>query len=160
MPRNKTFMPLAAALTALLVFACNLPSSAKPIATSPGAAAPSQTAAPPDTDTPSASLSPTAPPSATGPITPTPQNPIVTITAYCWSGPNTKTYSYEVISSIPAGTRVQLLGQGIIQGWWIVRNPRYGDPCWIQSAYIQIDPGYDVSGLKVYPVPPTPTATP
>jgi len=92
--------------------------------------------------------------------TPTPQNPLVTTTAYCWSGPTTKTLSYELISSIQAGTRVQLLGRGVVDGWWVVRNPRYNDPCWIQQEYVQIDPGYDTSTLRTFPVPPTPTATP
>ena len=92
--------------------------------------------------------------------TPTPQNPLVTTTAYCWSGPTDKTLKYEVISSIQAGTRVQLLGKGIVDGWWIVRNPRYNDPCWIQQQYVQIDLSYDLSTLKTFAVPSTPTATP
>jgi len=92
--------------------------------------------------------------------TPTPQNPLVTTTAYCWSGPADKTLKYELISSIQAGTRVQLLGKGIVDGWWIVRNPRYNDPCWIQQENVQIDPGYDLSTLKTFAVPWTPTPTP
>jgi hypothetical protein len=101
------------------------------------------------TDTPSAPTS-----------TPTLQNPLVTTTAYCWSGPADKTLKYELISSIQAGTRVQLLGKGIVDGWWIVRNPRYNDPCWIQQENVQIDPGYDLSMLKTFAVPWTPTPTP
>ena len=93
-------------------------------------------------------------------FTPTPQNPLVTTTAYCWSGPTSKTLTYELISSIQAGTRVQLLGKGIVDGWWVVKNPRYGDPCWIQQEYVQIDPSYDLSTLKTFVVPATPTATP
>jgi hypothetical protein len=92
--------------------------------------------------------------------TPTPQNPLVTITAYCWSGPTDKTLKYELVSSIQAGTRVQLLGRGIVDGWWVVRNPRYNDPCWIQQQYVQIDLSYDLSTLKTFAVPSTPTATP
>ncbi|HUI88166.1 MAG TPA: hypothetical protein VLX61_05530 [Anaerolineales bacterium] len=123
------------------------------------------------TESSAATATPSAPqPSATLPaltdtpssptITATPQNPLVTTTAYCWSGPTGKALSYEIISSIQAGTRVQLLGKGIVDGWWIVRNPRYNDPCWIQQQYVQIDPSYDLSALKTYAVPPTPTATP
>jgi hypothetical protein len=93
-------------------------------------------------------------------ITPTPQNPLVATTAYCWSGPTGTTLKYELVSSIPAGTRVQLLGKGIVDGWWIVRNPRYNDPCWIQQQYVQIDPAFDLSTLKTFAVPLTPTATP
>ena len=93
-------------------------------------------------------------------LTPTPQNPLVTTTAYCWSGPTDKTLKYELVSSIQAGTRVQLLGRGIVDGWWVVRNPRYNDPCWIQQQYVQIDLSYDLSTLKTFAVPSTPTATP
>ena len=93
-------------------------------------------------------------------ITPTPQNPLVTTTAYCWSGPISTKLKYEVVSSIQAGTRVQLLGKGIVDGWWIVRDPRYGDPCWIQQQYVQIDLSYDLSTLKIFAVPSTPTPTP
>ncbi len=93
-------------------------------------------------------------------LTPTPQNPLVTTTAYCWSGPADKTLKYELVSSIQAGTRVQLLGKGIVDGWWIIRNPRYNDPCWIQQDDVQIDPGTDLSALKTFDVPWTPTPTP
>ena len=93
-------------------------------------------------------------------ITPTPQNPLVTTTAYCWSGPTGNKLKYELISSIQAGTRVQLLGRGIVDGWWVVKNPRYNDPCWIQMQYVQIDLGYDLSTLKTFALPATPTATP
>ena len=89
-------------------------------------------------------------------FTPTPQNPLVTTTAYCWSGPTNKRSTYELISSIQAGTRVQLLGKGIVDGWWVVKNPRYGDPCWIQQQYVQVDPLYDFSTLKTFAVPPAP----
>ncbi|MGA7193180.1 MAG: hypothetical protein WBW94_06065 [Anaerolineales bacterium] len=92
--------------------------------------------------------------------TPTPQNPLVTTTAYCWSGPTSTKLKYEVISSIQAGTRVQLLGQGIVEGWWVIRDPRYGDPCWIQQQDVQLDPSYDLSTLQTFAVPSTPTATP
>jgi len=93
-------------------------------------------------------------------LTPTPQNPLVTTTAYCWSGPTGRTLKYELISSIQAGTRVQLLGRGIVDGWWVIKNPRYNDPCWIQMQYVQIDLGYDLSTLKTFALPATPTATP
>ena len=112
--------------------------------------APTESSTPvPATDTPSV---PT--------LTPTPQNPLVTTTAYCWSGPTDKTLKYELISSIQAGTRVQLLGKGIVDGWWIIRNPRYNDPCWIQQEYVQMDPGFDLSTLKTFAIPWTPTPTP
>ena len=112
--------------------------------------APTESSTPvPVTDTPSA---PT--------LTPTPQNPLVTTTAYCWSGPADKTLKYELISSVQAGTRVQLLGKGIVDGWWIIRNPRYNDPCWIQQENVQVDPGYDLSTLKIFALPWTPTPTP
>jgi uncharacterized protein YgiM (DUF1202 family) len=80
---------------------------------------------------------------------------MVTRDAMCYVGPALK--GYDVTSSIKAGTSVQLLGQSPITGWWVIRDPRYHDPCFIQSMYIQIDPSMDTSSLPVYKVPGTNT---
>jgi hypothetical protein len=151
----------------LALWACNLPAATA--ANGPSSNTPvisvesSETETQTETQTaPAASYTPIqATNTASAPtLTPTPQNPLVTTTAYCWSGPTGNTLKYELISSIQAGTRVQLLGRGIVDGWWVVRNPRYNDPCWIQGQYVQIDPSYDLSALKAFAVPATPTATP
>jgi len=88
--------------------------------------------------------------------TATPQNPLVINAALCWVGPGSV---YEVVSALKQNERVELLGRGSIPGWWIVRNPIYNDPCWVQERYLQIDPGYDTASLKVFNPPPTPTPT-
>src|SRR5271157_3983401 len=155
MSRGKLVIWIAGLSLILALLACNIGVSG--VAPTPAIVLPSNTpvvsveSSTPVlvTDTPSA---PT--------LTPTPQNPLVTTTAYCWSGPTDKTLKYEVVSSIQAGTRVQLLGRGIVDGWWVVRDPRYNDPCWIQQQYVQIDMSYDLSTLKTFAVPSTPTATP
>jgi hypothetical protein len=171
MSKSKSILWISGLTLLLALLACNIgarPPAPKskdvlPSATAGVSIEPSSTEAQAETQLPpTESLTPqpvTDTPS--GPtLTPTPQNPLVTETAYCWSGPTSKTLTYELISSIQAGTRVQLLGRGIEDGWWVVRNPRYNDPCWIQQEYIQIDPGYDLSTLRTFAVPPTPTATP
>lgn len=145
---------------ALTVAACNIPGVATPdgIATSIAATISflhSPSALPPDPQVPTSSLIPT---STTVPTqTPIPQNPIVIKDALCSLGPGD---SYEVVSSIKSGTRLELLGKGDVPGWWIVRNPLYHDPCWIADPYIQIDPNTNLSLLQIFVSPPTPTVTP
>ncbi|MFZ1042457.1 MAG: hypothetical protein WAN58_14220 [Anaerolineales bacterium] len=176
MSGRKTFVWTAAGLSLILgLLACNI--SVNGVAPTPATGLPSNTplvsVRPLATDTTQAetqTATQAAPTESSTPVpatytpgvstTPTPQNPLVTITAYCWSGPTGKTLKYELVSSIQAGTRVQLLGKGIVDGWWVVRNPRYNDPCWIQQEYVQIDPGYDLSTLKTFAIPWTPTPTP
>jgi len=175
MSRRKSVIWIAGSSLILAMLACNIgarkpaliPTNSLPSNTPDISVESSATETQIDTPTetqpaPTESLTPIpATDTASAPtLTLTPQNPLVTTTTYCWSGPTSKTLTYEVISSIQAGTRVQLLGQGIVEGWWIVRNPRYNDPCWIQQEYVQIDPAYDLSTLKTFAVPATPTPTP
>lgn len=89
-------------------------------------------------------------------ISPTASNPHVIRDALCWVGPGN---AYEVVSSVRTGTQVQLLGRGSLVGWYIINNPIYHDPCWIEAANLQIDPGYNLSGLPVINPPPSPTPT-
>lgn len=90
-------------------------------------------------------------------FTPTPQNPLVLKTTLCWAGPGA---AYEVVSALKQNERVELLGQGSLAGWWIVKNPIYRDPCWVLASDLQLDPNMDVTNLKIYYPPPTPTYTP
>ena len=87
---------------------------------------------------------------------PTAQNPLVIHNTLCWLGPGP---GYQVSSSLHAGTRVILLGQGSIPGWWVVEGPVYHDPCWTPQQDIQIDIGYDFSGLPIIDPPATPKPT-
>jgi len=106
---------------------------------------------PQPTDT--ATLTPVITTTSTYTPFPTPQNPLVIHDTLCWLGPGTQ---YEVASSLHAGTRVMLLGQGSVPGWWIVVGPVYHDPCWTPQQDIQVDIGFDFSGLHTYDPPPTP----
>ena len=87
---------------------------------------------------------------------PTAQNPLVTVTTLCWRGPGK---GYEVSSSVKAGTRVLLLGQGSIPGWWVIEGTVYHDPCWIPQQDLQIDPGFNFQGLRTFDPPSTPKPT-
>lgn len=144
----------------LLTIACNLPSAAITPTAETQSVAPVQL--PSETPTPVVALAPftdTPLPTETPlpSMTPTPENPLVLRTTLCWVGPGAQ---YEVVSALKEGERVELLGQGSIPDWWIVRNPIYRDPCWVQAKDLQIEPGYDISGLQTYYPPPTPTLTP
>ncbi|MFL7871953.1 MAG: hypothetical protein AB8I58_24200 [Anaerolineales bacterium] len=144
----------------LLATACNLPSTTNTPTpeTQPEVPvqSPSETPTPdlvlaPFTDTPLPTETPL--PSAT----PTPGNPLVLRATLCWVGPGAQ---YDVVSALKEGERVELIGKGSIPDWWIVRNPIYKDPCWVQAQDLQIEPGYNISGLETYYPPPTPTFTP
>ena len=87
---------------------------------------------------------------------PTAQNPLVTINTLCWRGPGK---GFEVSSSVKKGTRVILLGQGSIPGWWVIEGPVYHDACWISQQDLQIDAGYNFQGLRTFDPPPTPKPT-
>jgi uncharacterized protein YgiM (DUF1202 family) len=89
-------------------------------------------------------------------VTSTANNPLVIRDALCWVGPGN---AYEVVSAVKTGTQVQLVGRGSLSGWYIITNPIYHDPCWIETANLQIDPGYNISGLPIINPPPTPTPT-
>ncbi|HLO17050.1 MAG TPA: toll/interleukin-1 receptor domain-containing protein [Anaerolineales bacterium] len=102
---------------------------------------------------------PTRNPAETPTPTPTPQNPLVIQDTLCWTGPGP---AYAVVSAVKAGTLVELLGRGSIPEWWIVSNPIYHSPCWMQQNDLRIDPN-DFSNLTIFtplPPPPPPTGKP
>lgn len=151
---------LASLALCLIAIACNLPGAATTPTPETQLEAPVQL----PTETPTLDLAlgpftdtplPTETPLPS--MTPTPENPLVLRTTLCWVGPGAQ---YEVVSALKEGERVELLGQGSIPDWWIVLNPIYRDPCWVQAKDLQIEPGYDTSGLQTYYPPPTPTFTP
>lgn len=150
----------------LLLSACNLPNSAEEesqdiVATWVASTLTAQAAAAPTpTSTPILVVDVTLAPFSTATEslpTSTPQNPLVLETILCWKGPGAQ---YEVVSALKKDERVELIGQGSLAGWWIVNNPIYHDPCWAQAEYIQLEPGYNTSGLPIYTPPPSPTPTP
>ena len=156
-------MSFASIVLLLAVVACNYPTPTPTpdvgatfvagtlTSLAPGVSAPLSPSTAADTPTPLATD--TSLPSST----PTPGNPVVIHDALCSAGPGSV---YEVVSSVKTGTSVELMGVGSIAGWYIIRNPIYHDPCWIASVNLQIDPGYNVSSLKIFYPPSTPTAVP
>ena len=106
---------------------------------------------PPPSDT--ATFTPVITDTGTYPPFPTPQNPLVLHNTLCWLGPGP---GYEVASSVHAGTRVILLGEGSVAGWWIIEGPTYHDPCWVPQENLQFDINYDFYGLQIYDPPSTP----
>jgi uncharacterized protein YgiM (DUF1202 family) len=100
---------------------------------------------------------PTQTPTATNTIQPAPQKPTVLKTTLCWIGPGTE---YEVVSSLKQGENVEVIGRGSIDGWLIIRNPTYHDPCWVQASDLQVDASLDVNALQIYNPPSKPTKTP
>ena len=104
-----------------------------------------------------ASAAPPASPTNTPLATAEPKQPLVIDVALCWTGPGN---AYPVVSSVRPGTPVLVLGVGSKPGWFVIENPTYRDRCWIEAKHVQLDPFFNVSGLKVYNPPPTPGPTP
>ena len=101
--------------------------------------------------TPSATSTPTSIPAT---LTPTSGPPTVVKFAACWFGPSS---SYRLESNIKKNTQVQLLGVGSIPGWYIIDNPYFHQPCWIQAADLNID----ANVVSQYPImTPIPLRTP
>lgn len=95
--------------------------------------------------------------SSTATMTPTPQPPISNTQTLCWGGPGS---AYDTISSIQPGTTLTLLGIGAEDGWLVIDNPVYqGVTCWLPKVDVDLDSNLDINSLKVFPVPPLPTAT-
>src|SRR3990172_3355637 len=75
-----------------------------------------------------------------------PKRPLTTAFAGCWYGPGP---AYVLDSNIAERKYVDLLGIGSIPGWYIIRNPYFHKPCWIEAANLKFDPAMD---LSKYPV--------
>jgi len=112
-----------------------------------------------------AAYSPTPPPSPTSPpvtdtpiFTATPAEPtkdptlrIIRIKGLddppaCRRGPDE---SYALISNINTPKDVELLGIGNVPGWYVIKNPYFGAPCWLPETILEIDPALD---LSLFPV--------
>ncbi len=75
-----------------------------------------------------------------------PKRPVVTEFTGCWTGPGP---TYTLISNIDPKKYVDVIGIGDVPGWYIIRNPYFRNPCWIEAAYLKIDPRMDFS---IFPV--------
>ena len=106
---------------------------------SPTPLPPTETPTPSFTDTPIAF---TDTPIATEP----PKRPGTTEFTGCWTGPGP---TYTLISNIDPKKYVTVIGIGSEPGWYVIRNPYFHNPCWIEIAHLKIDPNMDFS---VFPV--------
>ncbi len=100
---------------------------------------------------PTATATQTPPPPPTFTSSPT-QQPVVTRLSACWFGPGP---AYRMESSIKEGEPVELLAVGTVPGWYIIRNPYFHQPCWIQAENLSLDPSFDPSPFPL--VTPLPT---
>jgi len=160
--KNRSFAAIL--ICAFFLQACNLPIAASPTPNAQASAVAATLLAIQSAPSPTLALAENTATQAPIPTdtslptwTPTPQNPLVLETTLCWEGPGA---AYEVVSALKKDERVELLGQGSVSGWWIVKNPIYRDPCWAQAKDLLIDPGMNTSGMQLYYPPPTPTNTP
>ena len=64
----------------------------------------------------------------------------------CYFGPGP---SYGLESNMPKNKGAKLLGQGSIQGWYIIRNPYFLQPCWVSAADVLIEPDVDLSRFPI-----------
>ena len=100
---------------------------------------------------PTATATPTPPPTPTVTSSPT-QQPVVIHLAPCWFGPGP---AYRMESSIKEGEIVELLAVGTVPGWYIIRNPYFQQPCWIQAENLSLDPAFDPSPFPMMTPLPT-----
>jgi hypothetical protein len=92
--------------------------------------------------TPSFTETPTPAPTSSEP----PKRPLTTEFTGCWTGPGEQ---YTLISNIDPKKRVEVIGIGSEPGWYVIRNPYFHNPCWIEIAHLKVDPNMDFS---VFPV--------
>ena len=97
---------------------------------------------PTETPTPSFTQTPVIAPSNTKP----PKRPGTTEFTGCWTGPGP---TYKLISNIDPKKYVDVIGIGSVPGWYVIRNPYFHNPCWIEIAHLNVDPNMDFS---VFPV--------
>lgn len=97
---------------------------------------------PPPTETPTPTFTDTPIPLPTEP----PKRPATTEFTGCWTGPGP---TYTLISNIDPKKYVTVIGIGSEPGWYVIRNPYFHNPCWIEIAHLKIDPNMDFS---VFPV--------
>jgi len=92
----------------------------------------------PPTETPTPSFTET--PLYTPTKTPPPKRPVVMEFTGCWTGPGDQ---YTLISNVDIKKYVDVIGIGSVPGWYVIRNPYFHNPCWIEIAHLKIDPAMD-----------------
>jgi hypothetical protein len=89
-------------------------------------------------------------PTPTETLIPTPAEtaiPQVTGQSPCYTGPGD---TYPLSSNISDTKKVEVLGLGNVPGWYVIKNPYFGSPCWINAEHLIVDPNSDFSDLPVF----------
>jgi len=112
-----------------------------------------QTAAAYSPTPPPATITPTPTETLTPEPTKDPNKKIITVVNHpeCWFGPGP---SYVMVSYINTPKKVELLGIGSVEGWYIVKNPYFGSPCWVSADHVKIDPDVDLTLFPIMTPPP------
>ena len=155
---NKYFLRVIVISIALVLISAACAPKATPISVDTMATAVAQAASVLLTQT-AASYSPTPPPATVTPtfiptdtatVTPAGSQSIKPTVlrnfAACWFGPGP---AYVLESNIKNAARVEILGIGSVSGWYIIANPYFHKPCWIQASELEIDPARDLSKLPI-----------
>ena len=111
-------------------------------AASPTASPVTHTVTPVASETPTLTLTPSEPPAP----------PRLNKFASCWlGGPG---QGYELDSNINQNRKVEIVGVGSVEGWYVIVNPYFHKHCWIAAEDLTIDPAMDLSWLPVMtPIP-------
>jgi hypothetical protein len=97
--------------------------------------------------TPQPSLTPISLPTETPTLEPealATKRPEVIGDSPCYTGPGP---TYTLTSYISDTKKVELIGIGSVPGWYIVKNPYFNTPCWIQAGNLRIYSDNDLSGF-------------
>lgn len=74
----------------------------------------------------------------------------------CYTGPGP---AYNTLSTLKAGTQLQIVGYGFGGGWLVAFHPNLqGQHCWIDEDFVTTN--VPVGDLRLISVPPKPTSTP
>ncbi len=92
--------------------------------------------------TPSFTETPIPPPTSSEP----PKPPRVNQFTTCWRGPGPE---YQHVTNIDEKRKVDIIGIGSVEGWYVIRDPYFYNICWIQAAHVNVDPAMDLSWLPV-----------
>jgi uncharacterized protein YraI len=139
-------------MLALIVQACNIPTS-PPVTETPTASASPSPTQPQPTDTPTVTPSPTSTPPPT--LTFTPSVPIAfprDTAVNCRLGPG---QAWAVISGLNPGQTSQILGKNSDGTWWYIVDPfNSGRNCWVSTSVVNT-----AGNLTTIPIVQTPTAS-
>ena len=82
---------------------------------------------------------------------------VITRDTLCFAGPGNP---YPVVGSILQGSAALVQGIGVDTNWLVIEHPRLpGVDCWVKRVDVDEPEAFDPGGLKVFAIPPLPTAT-